>query len=239
MTETKLATSDTTNLSLTNPLYLIYTSNCNTQTAKKRESSLGTAIGLQLFLQPYIYDIWNLFNTAILIDFFLPYHNRTRIISIYLLSNNQPLSHETQTTISDWIKQAKATSMKIIVLWDFNDNILSFKRTWFSPLLYFMSINHMFRMISYFNIGQATWTRAVQKSQIDDTWTLLEIIIQCSNIILTASTDITNMIPNSSYLIHFPRKKGRRLPGKSFYTIRWPRIPGEISPPTLLTEWLN
>jgi hypothetical protein len=46
MSETKFAASTYSELNTANPYYNIYTSNCNLQTAKKQEASLGTAIAI-------------------------------------------------------------------------------------------------------------------------------------------------------------------------------------------------
>ena len=70
MTETKLAESTHTKFKLSNPYYNIYTSNCTSKIAKKQESSMSIAIVIFKFLQPYIYNIITLAETALAIDFF-------------------------------------------------------------------------------------------------------------------------------------------------------------------------
>ena len=107
ITETKLAQSSSSLLRLSNPLYKIYTSNCNQESAKERETSMGTAIALHHSIQPYIHNILTVPGTAILIDLFFPNSNKTRIISTYLPSNNDQLSKDTQNTIINWILQAQ------------------------------------------------------------------------------------------------------------------------------------
>ena len=84
LTETKL--KDNPNAT-TNPHYKIFTSNYHPTSTQSRETSLGTAILVHNTIQPYIHDINTLPGTAIYIDFFFP-GNKTRIISIYLPSNN-------------------------------------------------------------------------------------------------------------------------------------------------------
>ena len=99
MTETKLAEFTSSNLSLQNPYYYIYTANCDQTTAKKQESSLGTAIAIIPSLRPYIYNIKKIPETAIAIDFFFPQRYRLRVISIYLPNNNNLVLHQTQNII--------------------------------------------------------------------------------------------------------------------------------------------
>src|ERR1041384_831582 len=53
--ETKLAASSNNPIALTNPLYKIYTANCDQANANIRESSKGVAIALKPTLQPYIH----------------------------------------------------------------------------------------------------------------------------------------------------------------------------------------
>ena len=99
MTKTKLAESTYTKLKLVNPYYEVYTSNCTSDVAKKQESSMGTAIAILKFMQPYIHNIQILAGTAILIDLFLPQNQKIRIISVYLTPNNKILNNKTQQEI--------------------------------------------------------------------------------------------------------------------------------------------
>jgi hypothetical protein len=59
--------------------------------AKKQESSMGTAIAIAHYLKPYIHNIDTLPGTAIMIDIFLPQNTKIRIISIYLPNSNPDL----------------------------------------------------------------------------------------------------------------------------------------------------
>src|SRR5437868_14140290 len=72
MTETKIAKSTFSTLSLNNPYYCIFTANSNEKIIKKQEASIGTAIAVTKLLQPYIHNIINYPGTAIAIDFFFP-----------------------------------------------------------------------------------------------------------------------------------------------------------------------
>ena len=97
ITETKL--KESSQLSLTNSAYKIFTSNYTPILHQQRESSLGTALMIHNSVQPYIHNITTFPGTALSIDFFFP-NNKTRIISVYLPSNNPDLSDRTQIQIS-------------------------------------------------------------------------------------------------------------------------------------------
>jgi len=103
MTETKIAESEYSKLILSNPYYKIYTANCNSTTAIKQESSMGTAIAVLNPLQPYIHNILTLPGTALAVDFYFPNNKRIRIISVYLPSNNKKLNTTTQNKVAIWI----------------------------------------------------------------------------------------------------------------------------------------
>src|SRR5437868_9550589 len=99
ITETKL--KESSQLSLTNLIYNIFTSNHDSASDQQRESSLGTALMIHYTVQPYIHNIITFPGTALCLDFFFP-NNKTRIISVYLPSNNPDLSNRTQIQVSLW-----------------------------------------------------------------------------------------------------------------------------------------
>lgn len=141
ITETKLKNNPQ---ALTNPHYKIYTSNLlSPNTAQHRETSMGTAILVHNTLQPYIHDINTFPGTTIYIDFFFP-RNKTRIISIYLPSNNKELSTRTQTQIS---------------LWTIFPDLIS---------------NDLTSLLNFHKISEPTWKGRGLTSQIDDIWTYLK-----------------------------------------------------------------
>ena len=57
ITETKLAQSKFTKHTLNNPYYQVFTSNTTIDNAQKCKASMGTAIAIKTFLQPYIHNI--------------------------------------------------------------------------------------------------------------------------------------------------------------------------------------
>ncbi|CAG8778212.1 29622_t:CDS:2 [Gigaspora margarita] len=116
MTETKWPESSTPHISLTNPLYKIYTANCDTETAIQRESSMGIALVLHPELQPYIHNIDKVPGMAIMIDLYLPQNHKTRIISVYLPSSVSKYSNHAQKSIMNWIQNAHLRQFDIIVM---------------------------------------------------------------------------------------------------------------------------
>ncbi|CAG8766808.1 13766_t:CDS:2, partial [Dentiscutata erythropus] len=98
MTETKLLQSSAFRKALSNPLYKIYTANNDIDYAINREASLGVAISITPSLRLYIRNI--------------------KIISV---STN--ISNKVQTKAAQFIQQAKATYLDLIVARDFNSNI--------------------------------------------------------------------------------------------------------------------
>src|SRR5437868_11248918 len=167
MTETKLAESISSNLSLQNPYYYIYTSNCDQTTAKKQESSLGTAIAIIPSLRPYIHNIKKTPGTAIAIDFFFPQRYRLRVISTYLPNNNNLVLHQTQNIIQKWIEEATSSQYHIIIIGDFNfDYNKSSKK---KPTIFnTMSQHNLTSILQYYHIQDYTWSRQNSHSQIDD-----------------------------------------------------------------------
>ncbi|CAG8705016.1 32676_t:CDS:2 [Gigaspora margarita] len=63
------------------------------------ETSLGTALKLVSQLQQYIHNIDKIPSTGVLVDLFLPYNTKIRIISTYIPSNNKELSWNTQEKV--------------------------------------------------------------------------------------------------------------------------------------------
>jgi len=61
ITETKL--KESSQLSLTNPIYNIFTSNYTSASDQQRESSLGTALMVHYTVQPYIHNMQEFNNT--------------------------------------------------------------------------------------------------------------------------------------------------------------------------------
>ena len=92
LSETKLKSKPT---SLTNPLYKFYTSNFIPSNPLHRETALGTALMVHKSIQLYIHNINSLLGSAIYIDFFFSNNNKTRVISVYLLTNHLQLLKST------------------------------------------------------------------------------------------------------------------------------------------------
>jgi hypothetical protein len=74
ISETKLKESSQT--SLTNPIYKIFTSNYIPTSHQQREASMGTALMIHNTVQPYIHNIMSFQGTGLAIDFFFP-NNKT------------------------------------------------------------------------------------------------------------------------------------------------------------------
>jgi len=85
LTETKLAHSQYTHLTLHNNNYKCFMSNnYTTNPQHPRESSAGTIILINQLLTTYIHNIQTLESTAIAIDLYLSYKNNFQIIFTYL-----------------------------------------------------------------------------------------------------------------------------------------------------------
>ena len=192
MTETKLAKSETLKRSLTNSLYKIYTSCTTANQAKIKESALDTAIAIRHHLQHYIHDIQMISDTAIYIDFFFPQNNRTRIIAVYLPSNNSSLSKLTQHKIASWIHYSKTRSMNIIVLGDFNSHTSRKDSNNTTPLFKIMEVNDLISTLQLNKITEATWRKEQSISQIDDIWVSAQIANCCSTPIIEPIIPATN-----------------------------------------------
>lgn len=170
MTETKLAESTQTKFKLSNPYYNIYTSNCTIETAKKQESSMGTAIAILKPLQPYIHNIQTCAGTAIAIDLFFPQNQKVRVISVYLPSNNKTLNKQAQTEISNWINFSNSHNYNTIILGDFNFDRKKNKAQTAPYIFSAMQAQSITSLLYYFDNNEPTWTRGDMSSQIDDIW---------------------------------------------------------------------
>jgi len=123
LTETKLAQSQYTNLTLHNNDYKCFMSNNNTTNPNHlRESSAGTIILLKQSLTTYIHNIQTLNGTAIAIDLYLLHSNNLRIISTYLPSNANT-NKQTQNQIILWITQAQKLNIIPLIMGDFNQDL--------------------------------------------------------------------------------------------------------------------
>ena len=82
ISETKL--KDSSQASLTNPIYKFFTSNYTPTSQHQREASMGTALMIHNTIQPYIHNIIAFQGTILTIDFYFS-NNKTYIISVYFL----------------------------------------------------------------------------------------------------------------------------------------------------------
>ena len=187
LTETKL--KDNPNAT-TNPHYKIFTSNYHPTSTQSRETSLGTAILVHNTIQPYIHDINTLPGTAIYIDFFFP-GNKTRVISIYLPSNNNELSTRTQKQVSLWTVEAKRRNWHILLLGDFNANPDTHKKNKL-PLFSDLFSNNLTSLLNFHKILEPTWQGRGLNSQIDDIWTSSRILLDFDPPQLTDPTGISD-----------------------------------------------
>ena len=89
---------------------------------------------------------------AIAVDLFFPGNQRIRVILIYLTTTNKKLNEETQKTVADWIKQAIARQLKVIVMGDFNSDRNREKKL--IPLFKALDQLGMFSMLNYFDITE-------------------------------------------------------------------------------------
>ena len=71
------------------------------------KTALGTVLIVHKSIQPYIHNINSLSGSAIYIDFFFPNNNKTRVISVYLLTNHPQLLKSTQSLVNIWLNEAK------------------------------------------------------------------------------------------------------------------------------------
>ena len=211
ITETKL--KESSQISLTNPYYKIYTSNY-TPILQQREASLGTAIMVHNTVQPYIHNINAFLGTALCIDFFFP-NNKTRIISVYLPSNNSDLSKRTQTQISLWSTEAKNKNWHIIILGDFNSNNYNNKKK--NTIFTDLTTNNCNSLLNFHNITTPTWNRNNSYSQIDDIWVSTDILLDTEIPNITSAIGITesdHSIISTTWVTNFsshcPRNKKKK-----------------------------
>ncbi|CAG8563988.1 30114_t:CDS:2, partial [Gigaspora margarita] len=82
-----------------------------------------------------------------------------RIISIYLPSNNQTLSKETQKEVTKWIKSAKQKNYQVVTMGDFNDNPENKESKKKKPLFQAISKQNLISTMTYFSNNKPTWQR--------------------------------------------------------------------------------
>ena len=218
ITETKL--KESSQLSLTNSAYKIFTSNYTPILHQQRESSLGTALMIHNSVQPYIHNITTFPGTALSIDFFFP-NNKTRIISVYLLSNNPDLSDRTQIQILLWVTEAKNKNWHTIILGDFNSNNFTKKRMK-NILFTDLSTNNFTSLLNFHNITTPTWHRNNSSSQIDDIWVSSDILLDIETPTFTNATGITesdHIIMSTTWYMNFAPSgiRNKKKNGKYIY----------------------
>jgi exonuclease III len=192
MTETKLAESTYSKFKLSNSYYDIYTSNSTSEVIKKQESSMGTLIAISKFLRPYIHNIKTMPGIAIAIDFFFLQNQKTRVISVYLPSNNKKLNQNTQQEIVTWITYSHTHNYNTIVLGDFNYDRRKHKTQPAIQLFTAMQTHGMNSLLKYFNINSPTWARGPLQSQIDDIWISSALLPNITQSELISAELITN-----------------------------------------------
>ncbi|CAG8794558.1 14720_t:CDS:2, partial [Gigaspora margarita] len=82
-----------------------------------------SAMAVRNSVQPYIQNVQSIPAILVMINLALPRKTRIRVISIYLLSNNQKLSLKAQHEIIEWIMTTQKKNYQLIVMGDFNNNL--------------------------------------------------------------------------------------------------------------------
>ena len=154
--ETKLAQKEDLKRSLTNEYYYIYTTATPEDLELKRESAMGTALLVKPYLRHYIHNIESFLGTAIMIDLFLPGNLRTRLISIYLLSDRREISLKTQQKLKSWIITGQKKNMKMILMEDFNSNLRRTDSAGTIPVFNTMTKNRMISLLKVNKIQDYT-----------------------------------------------------------------------------------
>ncbi|CAG8786170.1 3326_t:CDS:2, partial [Gigaspora rosea] len=91
--------------------------------------------------------------------------NKLRIISVYLQSENNTLSIQTQEGIAVWLSQKQ------------------------TPLFKTMGSNNLLSVLTYFDINASILTRGNSSSKIDNIWIMFQLIALCTAPTLTLSTE--------------------------------------------------
>ena len=127
--------------------------------------------------------------TILTIDFYFP-NNKTRIISVYLPTNNPDLLARTQNQITLWSTESKIRNWHTIILGDFNSNNTSArkKNTIFSEF----TSNNYTSLLNFHNILTPTWRRNNSYSQIDDIWVSSDLLLNIDSPELINATGITD-----------------------------------------------
>src|SRR6185437_109942 len=190
-TETKLTATQYEKILKRRPFYIIYTSNCTTQIAKMNESSMGTALAVARNLQHYINNIQKVEGTAISLDLHFPYKRQVRVVSVYLPCSNEGLRRNTETRVMEWVQAAKKKGYETIIMGDFNfDRRKSHKRL---PKIFTgMKSIGLESAIDYFGIDEDTWCGSNSSSQIDDIWSLVNMLARCERLRVEDSSEITD-----------------------------------------------
>ncbi|CAG8806949.1 12951_t:CDS:2, partial [Gigaspora margarita] len=169
----------------------------------KRETSLGTALMLVSQLQQYIHNIDKIPCTGVLVDLFLPYNTKVRIISTYIPSKNKELSQNTQKKVLEWVKQAKRKNMLVITIRDFNNNITRKKYKNQIPLLGNLLKNNVLNDMEKEQVS----------CQIDNIWISAEVIHEFMKPELWEAdgiTDSDHVILKTSWRINLRAKLQRK-----------------------------
>ena len=88
---------------------------------------MGTTLMIHNTIQPYIHNIIAFQGTILAMDFYFS-NNKTRIIFVYLSTNNSNLLARTQDQITLWSTESKTRNWYTIILRDFNSNNTSARK---------------------------------------------------------------------------------------------------------------
>ena len=196
LTETKLAHSQYTHLTLHNNNYKCFMSNNSTTNSQhSRESSAGTILLIKQSLSTYIHNIQTLNGTAIAIDLYLPHKDNLRIISTYL-PNDPNTNRQTQNQIILWIIQAQKSNTIPVIIGDFNQDLNRPQR---STLYKYLESYNFIPLIHTYHPHTPTWQCKNLSSQIDEIWVPQQILHTFTTPTITHATGITD---SDHHIIH-------------------------------------
>ncbi|RIB10956.1 hypothetical protein C2G38_2204734 [Gigaspora rosea] len=139
-------------------------SNCEWTSAMRKTSILNSSSDCQkpsTLCQQYS----KVEGTVIAIDLYFPHKRQVRVVLVYLPCNNEALRQKTKMKVMDWIIAAKKKGYETIVM-------------------------RLESALDYFGIDENTWCGPNRNSQIDDIWSLVNILARCDRIKLEDPDEI-------------------------------------------------